>query len=51
MIKTIFKYLMIVVLNFVVISLLKNINHYDLICYLGGYIVSGIANIIIYKDW
>jgi len=48
--KTIFKFLLITIIVFLIIKFLKSINHYDSICYFISYFIGGINLAIVLKD-
>lgn len=48
--KTILKYLLIITISFLTSIILKEINHYDTICYFISYFIGGINLAIVLKD-
>lgn len=48
--KTIFKYLLITLIVYLVIIILKRTDHYDGLCYFVSYLVGGINLAILLKD-
>lgn len=48
--KTILKYLLIIIINFLFITILKEINHYDSACCFISYFIGGINLAIVLKD-
>lgn len=48
--KTIFKYLLTIIILFLIITILRETNHYDEFCYFISYLAGGINVAILLKD-